>query len=488
VSAVGRAGIGLGFLGIALLMVYPIKDPDLWWLLAGGQYMVEHRTFLTTDPFSASSRGATWLNHAWGFELILYGAYRAGGTTGLILLQVTFALLAFGLLYRQIVREGGGRPWALLVVALGALATRGFWEPRPQLVTYVFLALFWTILRDYVQDQRDRLGWLIPLTVLWINLHAGFAVGLALIGLTALAESLAALTGGSPARGFRRPARLAAIGVASGAAAVLNPFHIHAVLFPFQVLGERVAQSMIIEWASPPFSHPQVRLIEGLLLLSLVLFLASPRRAGWTDVVVLGVATHLALQATRNLPLFVLLLIPILGRLLADTIPVAAPALGAVGRAGRRQPLLAASAVGALAVACWLAVPADLRRELTPRLGVAPDVFPEGAVAFLARAGREGGVFNEYFWGGYLIWRLYPTYPVWVDGRAAVHGPRRLLDYIEVDEVRPRWRQTLERTGMDLVLVRARSRLASVLRTSPDWEVLYHDHVAVVLGRRRATS
>ena len=65
-------------LGIALLMVYPIKDPDLWWLLAGGQYMVEHRTFLTTDPFSASARGATWLNHAWGFELILYGAYRTG--------------------------------------------------------------------------------------------------------------------------------------------------------------------------------------------------------------------------------------------------------------------------------------------------------------------------------------------------------------------------------------------------------------------------
>ncbi|HSE96173.1 MAG TPA: hypothetical protein VLD61_09780 [Methylomirabilota bacterium] len=487
-TAAGRAGVALGFLGIALLMVYPVKDPDLWWLLASGQYMVEHRTFLTTDPFSASSRGATWINHAWGFQLILYTVYRAGGTTGLILLQVAFALLTFGLLYRQVVREGGSRGWGLLVVGLGALATRGFWEPRPQLVTYFLLAVFWIILRDYVQGRRDRLGWLIPLTVLWINLHAGFAIGLILVGLTTLAEGLAALTRDPAARGFGRPIRLAAIGLASGAAALLNPFHLHAVLFPFQVLSERVAQAVIIEWASPPFSHPQVRLIEGLLLLTLVLLLASPRRAGWPDVVVLVVATHLAVHATRNLPLFVLLLIPVLGRLLDETVTVATPALGALGRLGRSRPVLAVGAVAVLAVAAGLTAPADLRRELTPRLGLAPDMFPEGAVAFLAGAGREGGVFNDYFWGGYLIWRLYPAYPVWVDGRAAVHGPTRLLEYVEVDEVRPRWRETLERTGMGLVLVRARSRLASVLRASPEWEVLYHDHVAVVLGRRRATS
>jgi hypothetical protein len=488
VRLAGRAGIVLGFLGIALLMTHPIKDPDLWWLLAGGQYMVEQRTFLTADPFSASSHGATWINHAWGFELILYAVYRAGGTTGLIGLQVAFALVTFGLLYRQVVREGGGRGWALLAVGLGALATRGFWEPRPQLVTYALLALFWTILRDYVQDRRDRLEWLIPLTVLWINLHAGFAIGLALIALTALAEGLAALTRDPAARGFGRPLRLAGIGLASSVAALLNPFHLQAVLFPFQVLGERVARSMIIEWASPPFSHPQVRLIEGLLLLTLVLLLVSPRRPGWPDVVVLVVATHLAVHATRNLPLFVLLLIPILGRLLTETGSGATPVLGPIRRLARRRPVWAAAAGAVLAVSAWLTAPAGLRHELTPRLGLAPDTFPEGAVAFLARAGREGGVFNEYFWGGYLIWRLYPAYRVWVDGRAAVHGPTRLLEYIEVDEVRPRWRETLEATGVGLVLVRARSRLASVLRTSPEWEVLYHDHVAVVLGRRRVTS
>src|SRR5215813_10117942 len=72
---------------VGLTALRPIDDADFWWLLRAGRYMVETGSFLRADPFSATASGAAWLNHAWGFELFIYGIYALGGTTGVILLQ-----------------------------------------------------------------------------------------------------------------------------------------------------------------------------------------------------------------------------------------------------------------------------------------------------------------------------------------------------------------------------------------------------------------
>jgi hypothetical protein len=143
--------------------------------------MVETRSFPTTDPFSGPAFGP-WVNHAWGFELVLYGVYRLAGTTGLVVLQALAAVATFAVLYALLRREGVGRAPALLAITAGALATRGFWAPRPQLVTYLALAAFWAILRT-TDGRADRVLWLPILTPAWANLHGGYMVGPALIAL-----------------------------------------------------------------------------------------------------------------------------------------------------------------------------------------------------------------------------------------------------------------------------------------------------------------
>lgn len=471
--------------GIGLLMVSPIRDPDLWWLLRSGQYMVETRAFPTTDPFSATAQGAEWVNHAWGFELALYGVYRLGGTTGLILLQALFAVATFGLIYRFLRREGVGRGWALAMIALGAMATRGFWSPRPQLVTYLLFAVFWGILREHRDGRADRLAWLPPLTVLWVNLHGGFIIGPALIGLSLvaeLAERAFPMAGAVPEG--RRLRRLALAGVGCGVAALANPYHYRALLFPFQVLGDKLARDFIVEWASPPFQAPQVMLVEGLLLLTVVLLVLAPRPVRWGDLAVLVAFLHLALQAVRNLPLFVLILLPILGRALADSAPRWMPALIVLGDWARRRLAVAVTAAVVLPLAAWWTLLFPSLAGFVPRFGIVPDAFPAGAVEFLRRERPPGPLFNDYGWGGYLIWSLYPEYRVWIDGRVAVYGPAHLAEHIEITNVRPRWRETLDRHGIGLVLIKPRSPLTIVLRASPEWEVLYEDQVAVVFGRR----
>jgi hypothetical protein len=474
--------------GIGLTMLYPIDDLDVWWLLRSGAYMVETRTFPTLDPFSGPAHGAPWVNHAWAFELILYGIYRLAGTTGLILLQSAFAVATFGVIYGLLRREGATRGWALAVVAAGALASRGFWAPRPQLVTYLGLAVFWAILRDWRDGRARRLWWLPLITIVWANFHGGYMVGPALIGLTLVGELWDRVFGtpGGGARPERHPGRLAVALGASLLATLLTPFHVHAVLFPFQVLGDQVAQAFIIEWTSPPFQYGAIRLVEGLVLLTLALFLAGARCCPATDVVVLAAFLHFGLQALRNIPLLIVVLLPILMRALTHVMTDRAPALIAASGLPPRR-LAAALAAVALSFAVWWNFPSRGVRDVLPRLGVAK-IFPVGAVEFLQRTRPPGPLFNDYGWGGYLIWRLYPDYLVSIDGRMAVHGPKRFADHVEVAEVRPRWREVLERSGARLTLIPAGSPLAIVLRASSDWTVLYEDRVSVLFGKRGPAS
>jgi hypothetical protein len=477
----------LVLVAIGVFMIAPIDDPDFWWLLRGGAYIVETGTFPSTDPFSGTAAGEPWLNHAWGFELLLYAIYRVAGLEGIVLMQAAFATLAFGALYRLLRLEGVSRAWALGGITLGALATHGFWTPRPQLVTYLLLVVFWALLREYRDGRRDRLVWLVPLMVLWVNLHGGFMVGPTLLALVLAGEVVdRAVRARADALDTRRMRRLAGVGAACVAATFVNPFYHRAVLFPFEVLAERLPQAFIIEWASPPFQFGQVVLVEGLVMLTLVLLLRTPRPARASDLIVLVAFFHFALQAVRNIPLLVVILVPILARAMAEAGAEEIALLRPLRELWQRR-LAVGVAAAALPVVVLAGYPLSSLDEFLPRFGVASG-FPAGAVEYLKRERRSGTLFNDYGWGGYLIWHLYPDYRVSIDGRVAVYGPRRFAEHVEVSDVRPRWRETLDRLGTRLVLIRARSPLAIVLKASPGWTVLYEDRLAVVFAKREAAS
>ena len=458
----------------------PIDDPDFWWLLSGGRHMVETRSFASTDPFSATALGAEWLNHAWGYELFLYALYALAGLAGVVVLQGVVAAATFGVLYGLLRREGLARAAAMGLVSLGALATYGFWAPRPQLVTYLFLALFVTLIADFQAGRPSRLGWLPVLTAVWANLHAGFPAGPGLIALSAVGELAGWALGDEAGRtgGLRRARTLGGWFAASMAASLINPFHYHAFLFPFQVMGERLSQAWIIEWLSPPFGHPQVRVLEILLGLMLLLALRTARPVPWRDLVVLLPLVHLALQGTRNTPLLVIVATPIVGR----------AAVSCIGLHWGRLPGLARQGLvlGTLALvlsACSLVAgardPRGIWSAFGPAFGVA-DVFPAGAVDFLRREGRRGTLWNEYVWGGYLIWHLYPELRVSIDGRAAVYGPERFREHVTVSELEPGWQHVLARLEPSTAIVRSGTPLVAALQAS-GWVMRFQDHVASVL-------
>src|SRR5262249_60633636 len=127
----GAAATIAVMVGAGLAMVYPVDDLDVWWLLRSGAYMVETRSFPTVDPFSGPAYGAPWVNHAWAFELGLYGIYRLAGIPGLILLQALFAVATLAVPPGPHRRGGAAPPCAPGPGAAGAPAPPRVCGPPP---------------------------------------------------------------------------------------------------------------------------------------------------------------------------------------------------------------------------------------------------------------------------------------------------------------------------------------------------------------------
>jgi hypothetical protein len=465
---------------LAVAQASPVGDNDLWWLLKTGEHMVATRTFPTTDPFTWTAQGLPWINHTWGFELILYGTYTLAGLSGLVLLPVLAALATFGVMYRTLRRGGTPRPWALILLALAALITKGFWAPRPQIVTYLALAILWAILQDYREGRSDRLNWLPLLMVLWVNLHGGFFLGLAVLWLVLAGEALDRLFDPRGDAASAAPlGRLAGVAVACALFALVNPFHVAALTFPLRVAADATAKDFIIEWFSPAFQHPELRLFEGLLLFLLAAQPAARRLSRLADVVVLLAFIHITLDATRNIPPFVIVLAPVAGSL-------GTAVWDRLGEARRAMPRARAAALAALALVVGLAWFRDAGPRLPvlalPRWGVAGG-FPAGAAEFLRQNPLPGAMFNDYGWGGYLTWKLHPGYRVFIDGRIAIFPVDVREDFVTVNNAEPGWQEVLDRRGIGLIVIRAGTALSTVLREA-GWAVRYQDPQAVVFQRR----
>src|SRR5690349_12841800 len=165
-----------------------LNDPDTYSHLALGRWILEHGTVPTTDPFSANLRGTHWLAFEWLSEVVFALSYAAGGWIGMVAVASAAAAAAFGLLSRFLLREL--QPTAALFGVLIALPlTAPHILARPHVLALP-LVVTWVAALIRAVDTRTSPSWLLlPLMMLWANLHGSFTFGLLMIG-AAGAEAL----------------------------------------------------------------------------------------------------------------------------------------------------------------------------------------------------------------------------------------------------------------------------------------------------------
>jgi hypothetical protein len=494
----------LGLYALTLLLVFTVALAsqthfDFWWYLKSGQHILATGRIPDRDPFSFTAEGRPWINHMWLTQVVLYWLYERVGRVPIIVGKSLVVAATFGVILLTCLRRGVHPAVAAMVTALAAIAGEAYWHVRPQVITYLGLALYLHVLREGWETRLRQLWWLPLMMVPWANLHAGFVSGLGLLGLIVLGETLGRLF---PPRADWRPlGYLVGAVVATGLASLLNPFGIQALLFPVEVVSSREFMTTTVEWFSPNFHDSRHRAFEVMILL-LFAGLSLARRVRATDVVLAVSFTHLGLVAIRHIPLFVIAMAPVLAGVLSEAAgrvwaARAARVDGALRVAAAHLPSLwpcarSAWTHAALVGALLLTLLASYAiRVADPRTGaLAQDLnetrYPVRAIDFIKREQVPAPLFNLYLWGGYELWRLYPDYQVFFDGRTHVYGERVVRDYLSVAMVHPEWKRVLDRWGIQSVLTSGTSPLTQALETSRDWRLVFVDHEALVFVRNTA--
>lgn len=449
-------------------------DPDLWWHLRTGQDIVTNVAIPHADIYSFTKSGAEWVAHEWLSEVILYGIYRFAGWGGLVCVFSGIITLTYYLVYRRC----SGRPYvAAFSVLLAAMAASPLFGIRPQMISLLLAAIFIAVLEKFAEDGNVRRLYFLPLLMLlWVNLHAGWALGLGLIGLFAVSVVL---------DGKKEKALPLLVLLAVCTAIVpLNPNGIRMFSYPIETLTSPSMAAYIDEWASPDF-HKVTFLPLALMLFTLAGMLAvSPKRPRAGTLFLLFVTGFGALRSARHIPIFGLIAAPVIAKHMWELmvshgwerwfVKPEVPAAG-IALVVNLVILLAPAVAGVGRV--WHFVAHQPTYEAVR--------YPVAAVNYLEQQRPPGPIYNQYGWGGYLIKRLYPDYRVYIDGRADVYGDAFFTETMRTYDGHNGWREPLDRLSVGTVLVAPDAPLASLLRNDRDWKNVYEDRQAVIFTKER---
>lgn len=471
--------------------VGPVEDPDFWWHLKTGQWIWAHGGLPRQDLFTHTVAAHAWVTHEWLSELLIAALFWIGRLPGVSIGLGAVTLAGYFLIYRRIDRRQIGFVAAGLATALGVFAGGPVWGPRVQMITFALTALLLLWIRRFCEG-RGRALYFLPLLIAgWANLHAGFVVAFGFLGLALVAELIRFALRRPGALEARRLRHLGLISVAGLAAALVNPNTYNIYAYPFQTQVSQVQQRLIVEWFSPNFHNGDLRLYE-LMIFAIVVLLPFARRISLREFLFFVASLALSLQSVRHIALFVAGSTPLLAQLMQDAWERALAARGWRWRwveprfagAGLVNLLLLA---GVMAVVFSFAGLRVLPRQVDG-YAVRKD-FPVAAADFVARTHPPGQMFNEYGWGGYLVWRLYPDYPVFIFGDAALMGDAFLGEYAEVEAPQLHFEKVLAKYEVSWVIFRSSGVLITTLGESPRWAPVYRDQTATILMRRTpATS
>jgi len=468
---------------VFLIATTKILGLDIWWHLAVGRYLLKTWTFPARDVFSFT--GGAWDNKEWLFGIFVYIMQRAGGIDFLTIVKAALYSSIFLVVLALSIRRSSNRYISLGVALLAAVACRVRLAFRPELVSFLFIAILLLLIDQYMKGKRKPLCFFPLLMLLWVNLHPLAILGLAIILIYIAGDVIARLSGGYARkngwrlldrRGF---ALLVVIFIACGVAFICNPISVMRFLSPFDLLTTH-SQFLATLTEVKPLPVLQFPAFAAMLLLAaftVVMFVASMEPADTIMLVGFGL---LSVTMARNAPLLPICAAPIIASQLAGlwgAVPAAANLFLAKWK--KVGDVLTASLL--IVVMVWACLSAGFG------LGYSGLLYPEGAVKYVEENSLSPRMFNIYDWGGFLIWRLYPHYKVFMDGRGPdVYSPEIWAEYQTVELGMDGWEKVLDKYGVNFMIISTGNKLQDLiarLNGAPEWRLVYWDFQSMLFLR-----
>ncbi len=469
----------------------PILVLDFWWHLKLGEIIVSTRSIPTTDLFSFTATGRPFLAQNWLAEIFLYLGFRRLGLEGLI---VVGALVALGALFfvhkisSSAVRSVRAVATADLLVVVGLMLCSNL---RAQLLSFLFFAITYWALEDFRLGRLRRLVILPGVMLLWVNMHGGFVLGLALFAIYVVAE---AISDGCSGRLRVTAPLLARATILLGLTALVtlaNPSEWRVYEYVTDVARDRSSQQYVQEWQAPRIEEPKMLVaIFVPAILVLMAMIISRRRPAPIELLLVFLFLGFALLSRRNAIWFSLIAGPILARQLEQ---IDWGRLGTRVRGSGEPSLLARRVLNVAIVVVLVIVSVIASPWIYPRLGndrigtsILENRTPVGAVDFMEANATFGRLFHSQIYGDYLIWRLWPRQKTFIDGRVHLF-PLEITDgYIEaIDAID--WEEWFQRWRIEYVLLsKDKSEDGSLIREireATDWRLIFEDTRSVLFSR-----
>jgi len=471
-----------------------VDDPDVWWHVRTGEWIVTHHAWPTADPFSSYGAGQPWAAYSWLPELMLWGLYQWFGLRGFLLYTAGLSVAIVAALHGMIRRIGAGTNAAVVLTLAAALGLITIQTPRPWLVSILLFVLELDVLLT-VNRTGDRrlLAWLVPLFLVWANAHIQFVVGLAVLGAAAVEPVLARLVpfGMADEQSRKTPfGHMVAVFAVCAAATLINPYGYHLYEVALALVGQSTLWNLIQELGPMRF-----RSVENWTVLAVTVAAAFAlgwrRRARLLLALLFVMAVYVSFRSQRDVWLVLVVGLAVLAyvgpkeaekrkRKRPDSCePCTGPSRPGDAVPGFRGRSLDWAVAGTVAL---LVVGGSLIQNESRLESQVARALPVEAARFIAEEQAAGPMFNPFDWGGYLIFHL-PEVPVSIDGRTMVHGEARILRHARTLRGKGGWRDDPELSGARLVVLPRRGSLASLLDLDGRFRAIHRDSVAVVFSQ-----
>ncbi len=476
-----------------------MDDPGLGWHLRYADQMVEQGGFVYEEAFCYPTLNNKVVMRAWLSDLILRAAYDWGGLNAIAVLICLVLAVTLRCIYCRLAQEGAHWSLAALASYLAAMGLSPSYVARPNAVSFLGVWLVADLCQRFHvgRASQKQLWLLVPIMLLWTNMHGGFLAGIVLIAIAWSVEAFLWVGASEPADQQAAQARLhclTKVGFIAGLATLVNPNGIGLHLWSFAAVTDPFIQTKTTtEWLPPDFGAAGMFNIERLLLLLPLLAATCRSRLNWVGLAMSIVWIHFAITSRRYSTIWVVIMIPTLCEMTMKN-PWLIRMMNHLGQwfsedvqksvwrqTAVRPPAQLASwifAIGAFVITPWLPTLAAHNPEHLPATSL--DRFLE------LNAGEP--TFHCINWGGYLTWHGWdkPTrFQTWIDDRTDVHGAEHMKKYYRVMNAEPGWQSLLEETNVEMFCIPPKTRLAYELSRAPAlWDELFSDDFVRVFRRR----
>jgi tetratricopeptide (TPR) repeat protein len=475
----------LVFYGSVLFHKIDLPTDDLGRHLTNGKIIWETKSIPETNFYSYTEPDFPFLNHHWLSGVVFYFLYSFTGFTGLIIFKILLLLAAFFLIFY--VAAGKGNFWAAALASIPAifiLSERT--DVRPEIFSYFFTALFLYFLIKFSDNPKtDKIFWLIPLQVIWANLHIYFFIGPAMTACFLLEKVIA---NRKNLKNNLLVKKLTTLFLLLSAGCFLNPAGYRIVFYPLNIFKNYGYD--IVENKSPFFLEdlmhnptiPFFKLALGFLIINFIIAVVFRNFSVFYFLAALATSAA-SIIAIRNFPFFSLIFIQVVS---INLKPVLENPFKNIKSSFRLELITSIILIILLLISIVHGFQGKLSPDKEKGLGLA--FQSNNAAEFFKKENLKGPVFNNYDIGSYLIWHLYPQEKVFVDNRPEAYSASFFTQiYIPMQTYEEKWQEQLKKYDFNAIFFTQqegtwwgqnflRQRLAD-----KNWSLIYADSQAIIL-------